>query len=139
MDVIDASGCVAGRVASLVAKELLKGKKIAVVNAEKALITGNTKFIMQAFKEKVERGDPYHGPFFPKTPDRILKRIIRGMVPYKKPKGREAMKRLRIYISVPDELKDAETKRLPGTGGAQERKCITLEKIAKGVGGKFYA
>jgi large subunit ribosomal protein L13 len=139
MDVVDASGCVAGRVASLVAKELLKGKEIAVVNAEKALITGNMKFIMGAFKEKVGRGDPRYGPFYPKTPDRILKRIIRGMLPYKKPRGREAMKRLKVYISVPEDLKDAEAMRLPGTGGAQERKCITLEKIARGVGGKFYA
>ncbi len=138
MDVIDASGCVAGRLASTVAKELLKGKEIAIVNAEKALITGDRKYVTGTFMEKVRRGDPYHGPFYPKVPDRMLRRIIRGMVPYKKPRGKDAMKRLKVYISVPDELRDAEARKLAVTYRTQERKCLTLEEISKRVGGKVY-
>jgi len=138
MDVIDASGCVAGRLASAVAKELLKGKDMAIVNAEKAIVTGNRKFIMGAFKQKVIRGDPYHGPFYPKAPDRILKRIIRGMMPYKRTKGADALKRLKVYISVPEALKAAEMRKMPGTNNAQVRKCLTLGEISRGVGGRPY-
>jgi len=139
MDVIDASGCVAGRLASVVAKELLKGKSVAVVNAEKAIITGDRKFVMDTFQQKVRRGDPYHGPFFPKAPDRMLKRIIRGMVPYKRAKGADAMKNLKVYISVPEALKGTEARKAPGTGNVQMRKCLTLAEISKGVGGRPYA
>lgn len=138
MEIIDATGCVAGRLASVVAKDLLKGKEIAVINAEKAIITGDRGFILGAFKEKVARGDPYHGPFFPKAADRILKRIIRGMIPYKKTKGNDAMKRLKVYVSVPEELKGKEFKKILSAAIPQERKCITLKEISKGVGGKVY-
>lgn len=138
MEIIDATGCVAGRLASHVAKDLMKGKEIAVVNAEKAIITGDKTFILQAFKEKVIRGDPYHGPFFPKAPERMLKRIIRGMIPHKKAKGVDAMKRLKVYVSVPEEFKGKEIKKLPHAAIPQERRCVTLKDISKGVGGKVY-
>ncbi len=108
--VADAGNQIAGRLASVVAKKLLEGKKVLVVNAENAVISGNPKFIIKKYREKWERGDPYHGPFYPRIPDRMLKRIIRGMLPYKKTTGREAFKRLKVFISVPEEFKGKETK-----------------------------
>lgn len=45
---------------------------------------------------------PKHGPFHPRTPDGMLTRMIRGMVPRRKPSGLAAMRRLRVYVGVPD-------------------------------------
>ena len=104
MTVINAEDCVAGRLASFVAKRLLNGEEIVIVNAERAIINGNPKAIEKLFREKIERGDPYHGPFYPKRSDTILRRMVRGMLPYKKPTGRNAYKRLKVYRSVPDEV-----------------------------------
>ena len=94
---IDASNHVLGRLASKVAKHVLCGEAVAVVNAEKAVVIGNPKAIVASYKERRDRGDPYHGPFYPRHPDRILKRTVRGMLPYKTPRGREAFKRLRVF------------------------------------------
>jgi len=103
----DASDCIVGRLASVTAKQLLKGKSVYIVNAEKALVTGNPKHNVKRYKEKVDRGDPYHGPFYPKYPDQIIKRQIRGMLP-KSPKGRDAFKRLRVYLATPTELAEKQ-------------------------------
>ena len=132
--VVDANNQIAGRLASRVAKELLRGMRVFVVNAEHAVISGNPKFIVKKYDEKVKRGDPYHGPFYPRIPDRMLKRIIRGMIPYKRAKGRAAMKRLRVFISVPEEYKGKETKLI--SEHTLENKFITLGELAIKLGAK---
>ena len=79
------------------------------MNAEKALLSGSRISVMTEWKERLElssRVNPVYGPIHPRKPDNILRRMIRGMVPRKKPKGAMAMKRLRVYIGVPLELKD---------------------------------
>ena len=134
--IVDAEGAIAGRLGARVAKMLLKGEEVVVINAEKALISGDKDYTVQHYREKILRGDPYHGPFYPKRPDRILRRIIRGMLPIKKDKVRRAYRRLKVYISVPEELKDKinkeeiikmEVKRL--------RKAITLGELSRIVAG----
>ena len=134
MDIfIDADECVAGRLASVAAKELLKGKHVYIVNAEKAVISGDPKYTVRNMREKVERGDPYHGPFYPRRPDEVLKRFIRGMLP-KKPRGREALKRLRVFLSVPDELQGRGFTRPEAARNELRGKYTDLGRIAEGVG-----
>lgn len=77
MKAIDATGCTMGRLSSYVAKELLNGEKVIVVNAEKAYLSGSKEFLIREYKKKRERGTQRKGPFFPRMPDRILKRTIR--------------------------------------------------------------
>jgi len=103
--IIDADGLIAGRLAAKIAKELLKGETIIIVNSEKAIITGNPDAIINRYYAKRERGDPNKGPFYPRQPDKLLKRMIRGMLPYKKEKGRKAFRRLEIFIGNPNDLK----------------------------------
>ena len=103
--VIDAEGAVLGRLASIIAKRLLLGEEIIVINAEKAIVTGSKERILERFKAKRERGDPIKGPFYPVRPDKVFKRVVRGMLPRKKAKGREALKRLKVYINNPENLK----------------------------------
>jgi len=130
MIVINAEGCVAGRLASVVAKRLLKGEEIVIINAEKAVVNGNPEAIARIFEEKIKRGDPYHGPFYPKTPERILRRMVRGMLPFHKPSGRDAYRRLKVYVSVPQELKDEQAETLKNAKGKFKCKCVCLKDVA---------
>ncbi|MEM1684232.1 MAG: 50S ribosomal protein L13 [Nanopusillaceae archaeon] len=101
---INAEGHILGRLASHVAKLLLEGNKVYVVNAEKIIITGKWKTVLEEWRHKIlERGDWIKGPFYPKRPERIFRRVVRGMLP-KNSKGRSAMKNLKVYIGVPEEF-----------------------------------
>ena len=132
---IDASNRTLGRLASYAARKALAGERIFIVNAEKAVISGNPDFVLKRYREMIKRGDPYHGPFFPRLPDRILKRTIRGMLSHRKPRGREALKRVKVYISVPEELSSKE-KEFKRTENKLECKFITLGKLSKHLGAK---
>lgn len=108
MKVYDATGKVLGRLATVVAKQALKGEEVHVINCEKAVIVGNPEFTKKKYKQRIDRGDPHHGPFYPKTPTGIVKRAIRGMIDYKKPLGRKAFKRVKVWVGVPEMLKNAK-------------------------------
>lgn len=135
MIVINAETCIAGRLASTVAKRLLKGEEISIVNAEKAIILGNPKATHADYEERIKKGDPYHGPFYPKQPERILRRIIRGMLPFHKPRGRDAYRKLKVYRSVPVELKNEKAEIISSTINRAKCKFVRLEEIS----GKFGA
>ncbi len=127
---IDAKDMILGRLASVVAKKLLNGESVYVVNSEKSVITGKPEATITEYKEKRARGDPYHGPFFPKNPERVFKRTVRGMLPYKTPRGSEAFKRLKVFISIPSDLKDKEFMVVKEAANKGEQKYMTLEKVA---------
>jgi large subunit ribosomal protein L13 len=102
---IDATGLIAGRLSSRLAAELLRGQKIVVLNAEKAVLSGKRDTIIAAWKLKLDLGskvNPMYGPLHPRRPDNILWRMVRGMVPKTKAKGTLGLKRLRVYIGVPE-------------------------------------
>jgi len=134
MTIINADKCVAGRVASYVAKRLLNGEEIIIINAEKAIVTGNPEASEAFFEEKIKRGDPYHGPFYPKKPERILRRIIRGMLPYHKPRGKEAYKRLKVYVSVPEGFAKEQAEVISKARSKSESKFTYLGEISKKFG-----
>jgi large subunit ribosomal protein L13 len=98
--VVDARDCILGRVASQVAERSLDGETIAVVNAEDAVITGSEDDIMSTFRTRAEIGSD-QGPATIKRPDRIFKRSIRGMLPHKSDRGREAFSNVRVYVGNP--------------------------------------
>jgi len=95
---LDASGAVLGRAAAYIAKQALLGEQIDIFNCEKAIIIGDKKNIISKYKQRRARGTPVEGPFFPKTPERIFRRTIRGMLPYKKTMGKAAFRRIKCYI-----------------------------------------
>jgi large subunit ribosomal protein L13 len=102
---IDATGHIAGRLCSRVASEILRGKRIVVLNAEKAVLSGKRDTVIAAWKQRLELGskvNPIYGPLHPRRPDNIIWRMVRGMVPKTKPKGTLGLKRLRVYIGVPE-------------------------------------
>ena len=110
--VVDATDHIAGRLSSNVAKLLLKGNRVSVVNCEKIMISGSRTNIISEYRGFLEVNSvihPSHGPVHPRRPDTIMKKMIRGMLPYgKKPSGILAHKRLRTYIGSPKELSSFE-------------------------------
>lgn len=113
--VVEARDCILGRVASQVADRALDGERVAVVNAEHAVITGTEEDVMATYRKRRDVGSD-RGPYYPKRPDRLFKRAIRGMIPHETKRGREAFENVRVYIGNPydrDETKTAEV--LEGT------------------------
>ena len=109
--VVDATDHIAGRLASNVAKLLIKGNRVSLVNCENIMLSGTRSNIIKEYREFLEIASilhPKHGPFHPRRPDTIITRMIRGMLPRKKPSGIEAHKRLRAYIGTPKELRSFE-------------------------------
>lgn len=106
--VVDGTNHIAGRLASHVAKLLLKGNRVSIVNCEEIMISGTRSNIIKEYRDFLEIGSiihPEHGPYHPRRPDTIISRMIRGMLPRKKPSGPAAHKRLRAYIGTPKQLK----------------------------------
>ena len=106
--VVDATDHIAGRLSSNVAKLLLKGNRVSVVNCDKIMISGTRSNIISEYREFLEINSINHwkhGPKHPRRPDTIMKKMIRGMLPNEKPSGKEAHKRLRTYIGSPKEVK----------------------------------
>lgn len=114
--VIDAEGHVAGRLASQIAKILLErpGLRVIVINAERAVITGDREMVLEWFKRKISEWRTHYnpekvGPKIPRRPDRVFKRIVRGMLPKKTEAGVNALKRLRVYMSIPIDFFERKT------------------------------
>ena len=118
--VINADRLILGRMATTVAKRLLQGEEIAVVNAEKAVISGRKGNKVTEAKEFLGVVGVNRGPYHYRRPDKIVRKTIKGMLPFKQPKGKEAYKRLKVFIGVPEDLKsvkmetvaDADSKKL---------------------------
>jgi large subunit ribosomal protein L13 len=137
MIVIDAENLIMGRLASHVAKLLLNGTEVTIVNAEKAIVSGSKKSIIDEYYQKRRVGSKRKGPYYPRMPDRILKRTIRGMIPYKKPSGKQALKRLQVYIGVPNEMKDEELSTIPKASATGKVKYLELGEVSRQLGAKF--
>ncbi len=132
--IVDGKNAVLGRLSSRVAKNLLKGEDVTIVNAGKIIVTGNPKQVVDKYTARRQRGSTEKGPYFPKNPDAILRRTIRGMLPYKTNRGRSAFRKLRIHIDVPDELK-GQAKALADVKDIKTS-FVTLEEIASSIGWK---
>lgn len=107
--IIDAKDFSLGRIASLAVKQSLLGNAVIIVNCNEIIISGKKESILSKYQRlRSMKSSSLKGPNFPKSPERILKRTIRGMLPYKQERGRKALKRIKCYNDVPEEYKDKE-------------------------------
>lgn len=138
--VVDATNCIAGRMCSHVSKLLLQGNRVAIVNAEKAMLSGNRYKTIDSYKEHLGINsvtNPIHGPFHPRRPDTILSKMVRGMVPKRKPDGISAFKRLRVYMGVPEGMKSAKMESFDDSKITKpESYYISIAEVAKQIGWK---
>lgn len=139
MPVINADGLIMGRLCSHVAKRLRNGEEIVIVNAEKAVISGNRAQLYEFYSHRRNRASSQtkaKGPFYPRTADRIVKRSVRGMIEYKRPAGRAALKRLRVYLGVPREFKDAKLETLESAKKPHLSRYVLLGEISSEMGAR---
>ncbi len=130
----DGAGAVVGRLGSLVAKELLKGKSVVVINSEKAVISGKREDIVRKIRILRQKGSSSQkGPKISKLPDRLLKRMIRGMLPWDKQRGKQAYKRLRCYVGE-IEITDEEKKKTKKIEWEKPFKSAKLEDVVRYLG-----
>jgi len=133
--VINADGLILGRMASNIAKRLLEGEHVKIVNSEKAVLSGRRRSRISEAKLFLEVGGVGRGPFHYRRPDRIVRKAVKGMLPIRQPKGLQAYKRLRVFIGVPDNLKDQKMDTL-ADAQAKKLTCpyFTVGELAKGIG-----
>lgn len=138
--VVDGTNCISGRLCSKVSKLLLQGNRVSVVNSEKVMVSGNKYEVIESYKKQLEVSsatNPIHGPFHPRRPDTIITRMIRGMVPKRKSSGIQSFKRLRVYIGVPEELKNSTMQTFDDAKiTRQESFYISMGDVAKQIGWK---
>ncbi|KZX11231.1 50S ribosomal protein L13 [Methanobrevibacter curvatus] len=139
--IINGEGHILGRLASIISKKLLEGEEIIVLNAEKIMLTGNKEWAYAKYKQRVDRASISNprdmGPKYPRMPEEIFRRTVRGMLPFKKSKGKDAFRGLKAFVGVPKEFKDVELNNVPQAQFSDVKKGIELGEISKLLGAKF--
>jgi large subunit ribosomal protein L13 len=137
--ILDGKDLILGRLATVVAKKLMLGEEVTIVNCEKVMVTGKWSMVLQKYKQKKDRGIPLKGPYFPRLPDRLVKRSIRGMIPYKQPKGKDAFTRLKCHIGIPKNLEGEKFETLQGANISRIKHLnyLTMGDIAKFLGASY--
>jgi len=139
--IIDGEGLIMGRLASTISKMLLNGEKVVILNAEKILISGTKEWAYARYKQRVDRASISNprkmGPKYPRRPDDIFRRTVRGMLPYRKTSGREAFKGLKVFVGIPQEFEGAESFKVEEAQPKNIKKSIELGTVSKLLGAKF--
>ncbi len=138
IQVFDAENMVVGRLGSKVAKAALLGKQIVILNCEKAIITGDRRTVIDAFKEthKIRTSyNPRRGPFHERRPDKMVRKMLRGMLPWPTPRGKAAYKRIYCYIGIPEKYADSEKIILEKSKyRSLSGKYITVQELSQELG-----
>jgi large subunit ribosomal protein L13 len=135
--IINADRHILGRLSTNVAKRLLNGEEVIVVNAEKAIITGNRDDVFENYTAKYKRGKQINGPFFPKRADLILKRTVRGMIPFKSARGRDVYRNLKVFVGVPKDMASAQMEKVENATNLWTDKYVTLGEVAEHLGSRL--
>ena len=134
--VIDATDLVYGRLASIVAERIMDGEEIVVINSESLIMTGDKAALNAKFQHRIDLGDATKrkGPFYPRRADLLFKRSVRGMIPWKKSSGRDAYRRLHVFVGTPKQFSEA-TVEVPAEAKKKiVGKYTTLGAVSKYLG-----
>jgi len=138
MEVIDGDGLVLGRLASYVAVRLKEGEEVHVVNVEKIIISGTPENVLERYKiRKNIRGRRGKGPFYPRRPDQIMKRTVRGMLPFKTPRGRKQHKLFKAHVGVPKEFQKSKFVEVETARNLNLVMYIELGELSRSMGASF--
>ena len=140
--IINGKDLVLGRLASFAAKRLLESERVTVVNAEQVVVSGKKEATFDAYDAWLEirnLTNPRKGPFHLKRPEELVRRAVRGMLPFDKPRGREAYGRLRVHVGVPPEFagKKMQTLSEASLEWLGTRRFIRVGDLSKHLGAKF--
>lgn len=139
--VIDLKDLIIGRASTHIAKRLLNGERIEVVNAEKAVIKGPRQKIIAKFKKRVDMavvGNPHYGPQFSRMPDKIVRWAIRGMLPNVTRARKPALERLRVHIGIPKELEKQKAETIERAKNREKKNFLYLKELTEELGLKVH-
>lgn len=137
--IIDGKDLVLGRLASFVAKQLLGGEQVIIVNAAQVVISGRREATFDAYDAWLETrnlANPRKGPFHFRHPEELVRRAVRGMLPFDKSRGRTAFRHLCVYKGIPRELSGKEMISISEASLAHlgTRRFMRLEQLSKHMG-----
>jgi large subunit ribosomal protein L13 len=138
--IIDAKKLVAGRLASKVAKRIIKGEMVTIVNAQDLVVVGTKAGIMEKYERRAAaavKGNPHYGPKYARIPDRIVRRMIRNMLPTQKSAKERIIKRLMVHNAVPKELANEKMETFDDIVCNERHNFMTLKEIALQLGGRW--
>jgi len=139
--VVDATNQIVGRMASRIAKLLLEGWEVKVINAEKAVFSGDPRMVVKGYQILLNvktHTNPYRNKIKrPRTPMWLIKDAVKGMLPKHNARGREALKRLKVYVGEPEDVPKEEVIRFPDADAIRlSGKYITVGEVARRMGWK---
>ena len=131
-NVYDGTETIFGRLASVVAKDLLKGNSVDIINCEEIIVSGDKKLLAKKILAKREMGSggSMKGPKYIRVTDRLVKRMIRGMLPRDRMKGQDAYRRLKCHIGS-GELKEDELKNVIQLKHRKPMKYSTIKEVVR--------
>src|SRR3989338_5998873 len=134
--IIDARDAILGRLSTYVAKQVLLGNKVEVVNCEEAVVSGKKQSILANYIRRIDRKAPTKGPYLFRRPDMFVKRTIRGMLPFKKSRGQDAYKNVKCHIGVPESLKNEKAVAIEGinSGKLQSTDYLKVKDVCRAIG-----
>ncbi|XP_060790823.1 60S ribosomal protein L13a [Neoarius graeffei] len=142
--VIDGRGHLLGRLAAIVAKQVLLGHKVVIVRCEGINISGNfyrNKLKYLSFLRKRMNTNPSRGPYHFRAPSRIFWRTVRGMLPHKTKRGQAALERLKVFDGIPPPYDKRKRVVVPAALKIVRlkptRKFALLGRLAHEVGWKY--
>lgn len=131
---LDAKNQIMGRLASYIAKQALSGESVIVLNAERAVISGRRKNIVEEAKRRLKTrtlASQTTAPMHQRRPDLYFRRVVRGMLPWKKAKGKAAFHRVLVFIGTPEEYSKKTFTKVPGADASKLATAyVTLEDLA---------
>ena len=138
--IIDAKDTILGRLGSYVAKQVLLGNEVDIVNCEEAVVSGRKLSVLENHMRKIDRKAPGKGPYFYRRPDMFVKRTIRGMLPFKRSRGQDAFKNIKCHIGVPDKLRNEKASAIKGANSSKLESAdhIKVKDLCRAVGWKQF-
>ncbi|MFH0927323.1 MAG: 50S ribosomal protein L13 [Candidatus Micrarchaeota archaeon] len=139
MKIYDAKGAVVGRMAAKVAKDLLSGEEVHVLNAAQMIFSGSPKYHKEKLtinRSLTDKRNPENAEKFPRVPYMLFKKAVGGMLPKKSQRGRDALKRLRAYDAIPAEIDASKAEVYAPAVKDSLQKSMTLGNLCKAFGYK---
>ncbi len=140
MILLNAHGAVFGRLASFAAKKALQGNEVVIVNVEKSIITGSQDDAAKRLGRKLglrAKGNPTKGPKYSRMPDRVLRRAVRGMLPFRSRRGKEALGNVKVFLSMPTQFEGKQFAALPAREESKIKKHVELGTVCRLLGAKW--
>merc|ERR1739838_992876 len=141
---LDGRGHLLGRLAAIVAKQVLLGHGVVVVRCEGINISGNfyrNKLKFLSYLKKRCNVNPRKGPYHFRAPSKQFWRVIKGMLPHKTPRGKEALDRMKVFEGIPSPYDKKKRMVVPSCLKVlrlkQRRRFCTVGRLSHEMGWKY--